>query len=255
MPHRLKPPAAGLAGAPAVVVDDPAAGLCAPTARKGQGSHRAGPVGPHRKAGHAPHAQRVRARQARPAALAGPRASRPLARPGWCLAPPLAGRPPAGLYAHARPAGEPRIYPLTCGAATRGATRASALGSRGGTGQSAAGARAALPDPPAERASREAPGRPPPQTLNCAVLGRGCRDGQRRATGAGGQAMSEPLDPYVAATIFAAVAPFFAYTTWRYRPQGDEIPTLHLVMFTVSFAMLFLVLFLVAKVLVRGTLN
>lgn len=250
MPHRLKPPAAGLAGAPAVVVDDPAAGLCAPAAREGQGSHRAGPVGPHRKAGHAPHAQRVRARQARPAALAGPRAGRPLARPGWCLAPPLAGRPPAGLYAHARPAGAPRIYPLTCGAATRGA------GARRPERRWRQGGPAGIStDRDAGAAPWEEPGPATPQTLNCAVLGRGCRDGQRRATGAGGQAMSEPLDPYVAATIFAAVAPFFAYTTWRYRPQGDEIPTLHLVMFTVSFAMLFLVLFLVAKVLVRGTLN
>lgn len=126
-------------------------------------------------------------------------------------------------------------------------------------GRSAAGARAALPESPLTGTPGPRPGGAPPpatpQTLNCAVLGRGCRDGQRRAAGAGGLAMSEPLDPYVAATIFAAVAPFFAYTTWRYRPQGDEIPTLHLVMFTVSFAMLFLVLFLVAKVLVRGTLN
>ena len=63
--------------------------------------------------------------------------------------------------------------------------------------------------------------------------------------------MRDPLYPYVTAAIFAALAPFFAYTTWRYRPQGDELPTLHLVMFTVSFAMIFFL----AEVLVRGTLN
>ncbi|RNJ73039.1 MAG: hypothetical protein EB824_05255, partial [Thaumarchaeota archaeon S15] len=79
------------------------------------------------------------------------------------------------------------------------------------------------------------------------------RDGQRDA-GTGG-AMSHPLDPYVTAAIFAALAPFFAYLTWRFRPQGDEIVTINMVMFVLNGTMLVLVLFVVARVLVRGTLH
>lgn len=64
-----------------------------------------------------------------------------------------------------------------------------------------------------------------------------------------------PLDPHVAAAIFAALAPFFAYFTWRFRPHGDEILTINMIMFVVSGTMLFLVLFVLARVLVRGTLH
>jgi len=80
------------------------------------------------------------------------------------------------------------------------------------------------------------------------------REGHRalRAGGAGGTAVSHPLDPHVGAAILAAMAPFFAYVGWRYRPRADEeILPLHMVMFVVGFTMLFLVIVVVARVLVR----
>lgn len=67
--------------------------------------------------------------------------------------------------------------------------------------------------------------------------------------------MSHPLDPYTTAAIFGALAPFFGYMMWRTRPTGDEICTMNMISFVLSGTMLFLVLFIVAKVLVRGTLH
>jgi len=99
VPRRAKGPAAFPAAQLAGVVDDPAARPGAHAARAGKRPGRARPVGPVREAGQAPHAQGVRALEARAAALA-----RPPARPRPARAP---------CPAHARLASLPGIYPLT----------------------------------------------------------------------------------------------------------------------------------------------
>lgn len=68
----------------------------------------------------------------------------------------------------------------------------------------------------------------------------------------GGSALSHPLDPHVAAAILAAMAPFFAYVTWRYRPRVEyEITPLSMVLFVLGCTMIFLIAVVVARVLVR----